>query len=765
MKYFLTFLLLLGAAFAQNSTVRSVSTLPATCNPGGGAGGAPADHVDLWTGTANIAYYCSAPNVWTPIFSMTGAGLGSSTNTVSLLPVLPNGESAVTQSCGDASTAVSTDAYVQCAIASISPSPAYSGNQLISGGGVELVAGTLNVTVGSAVYTIAGTQYASPLTTVTPQTADPTNPRIDVIGVNTSGAVFVLTGTPAVTPVEPTVNPASQLALTAVLVPANATSPSLSVTDIYHDCLEWTLSSSGAPINTCSTNNPYNGANPKTIEATAAAVGNYAQLTDPASGTVVLSNYNSFVFCISSKAAWSSTNSITIQWYNGTSPMGAAILLLPTGTFGFNSSTVGYQQVSIPTSLFQASGIPVTSVRFTVSGSGATFGFYLADITLQGGQNGQPSGVFMNWRGSWNTTAGYNINDVVNYLGVSWVALAANLNSAPSSTNGNWQQMTNPGVNQQVIYNCNGALCGDAGMVYNQPTAALTITGNMSANAYISTGAGTYTLKGAAGSCATGASSQDWLCFGTSHLQFSINAGSLFNIPGVASAGTSGHVAVFAANGIDLQDGGAPGGGSVTSFSAGNLSPLFTTSVATATSTPALTFSLSNAAANTIFGNFTGSSAGPSFNTINSGSNCGDSSHALSWTNGTGFGCQSVTGTSPVRGLSFTIYNPSGLTSGTAIANYVLLTVPYACTIQAYNLTVDTGTITVKFWKVATGTAIPTSGNSINTSGVSISSGTAIHSTTLTDFTTTSVSANDIMAMDITAVSSASMVNGVLACQ
>lgn len=56
-------------------------------------------------------------------------------------------------------------------------------------------------------------------------------------------------------------------------------------------------------------------------------------------------------------------------------------------------------------------------------------------------------------------------------------------------------------------------------------------------------------------------------------------------------------------------------GGTVTSFSAGTLSPLFTTSVATATTTPALTFSLSNAAANTFFGNFTGSSGAPSYGT------------------------------------------------------------------------------------------------------------------------------------------------------
>ena len=58
---------------------------------------------------------------------------------------------------------------------------------------------------------------------------------------------------------------------------------------------------------------------------------------------------------------------------------------------------------------------------------------------------------------------------------------------------------------------------------------------------------------------------------------------------------------------------GLSGGGTVSSFSSGNLSPIFTTSVSNPTTTPALAFSLSNAAANTYLGNATGSSAAPSY--------------------------------------------------------------------------------------------------------------------------------------------------------
>jgi hypothetical protein len=57
--------------------------------------------------------------------------------------------------------------------------------------------------------------------------------------------------------------------------------------------------------------------------------------------------------------------------------------------------------------------------------------------------------------------------------------------------------------------------------------------------------------------------------------------------------------------------------GSVSSFSAGNLSPLFTTSVATATTTPELTFSLSGQSSNRVFaGPSAGAAAAPTFRAL-----------------------------------------------------------------------------------------------------------------------------------------------------
>ena len=101
----------------------------------------------------------------------------------------------------------------------------------------------------------------------------------------------------------------------------------------------------------------------------------------------------------------------------------------------------------------------------------------------------------------------------------------------------------------------------------------------------------------------------------------------------------------------------------------------------------------------------------------------------------------------------------SALAAGTA---YV--TVPFACTISAINILVDTGTATFTTWRKANGAALPTVSDSISTSGISITSGTALHSTTVSDFTATSISANDIIGIRLNTVSSATWAQYIVEC-
>src|SRR5262245_3115147 len=82
--------------------------------------------------------------------------------------------------------------------------------------------------------------------------------------------------------------------------------------------------------------------------------------------------------------------------------------------------------------------------------------------------------------------------------------------------------------------------------------------------------------------------------------------------PGEVTVGTG-----LSLSGGTLTATGGGGSGTVTSFSAGNLSPLFTTSVAPATTTPVLSFTAVNQSANLVYtGPASGAAAAPTFRAL-----------------------------------------------------------------------------------------------------------------------------------------------------
>jgi hypothetical protein len=115
----------------------------------------------------------------------------------------------------------------------------------------------------------------------------------------------------------------------------------------------------------------------------------------------------------------------------------------------------------------------------------------------------------------------------------------------------------------------------------------------------------------------------------------------------------------------------------------------------------------------------------------------------------------------PVRTIGET-FDLGGTPLSAGVTKY--LTVPFACTMAGWNLAVDQGTATVQIWKAPTGTAVPTVANSISTAGVTISTGTAVHSTDMTDFTSVAVAANDIFGFNLSAVTSSTFLNVTLEC-
>lgn len=131
-------------------------------------------------------------------------------------------------------------------------------------------------------------------------------------------------------------------------------------------------------------------------------------------------------------------------------------------------------------------------------------------------------------------------------------------------------------------------------------------------------------------------------------------AGSTLTIPLAPTSVTSGNCAQFnSASGSLGQASGPCGAGTVSSFSAGALSPLFTTSVATTTSTPALSFSLSAQSAKLFLaGPASGGAAAPIFRQPA----CADLSDSAS-------GCSSAAGSGAVQMISF---QPGLITAVTA---------------------------------------------------------------------------------------------------
>lgn len=361
------------------SLLKKVATNTAQIADGsGGGGGGAVDSVNGQTGVV--------------VLGASDVGLGDVDNTSDTDKPISD----ATQSALDA---------LDTAIEQVQPAP--SGNRLRSGGGVAHTA-NLSVMVAAAEYTIQGVDYSSAQTDLTAGAADGSNPRIDLVVVNSSGAAVIVAGTAAANPVEPAIDPTTQLKLAFLLIPAAGSAISVSVVNVYLNNAEYTATQSGGHINLDSTTNPNNGA--KDIEGTAVVAGDYFQLQAP--GNLDLANYNNLVFFIRSKATWASQKQLTITARNSTAQVGAAITF-KDGTFGFNSSTTAsYQVIVIPCSLFNANGLAIDRFRWTCAGGGAAIGFYVDDITLQGGIGTTTDSTRLRDRGTYSSTLSYEINDL-----------------------------------------------------------------------------------------------------------------------------------------------------------------------------------------------------------------------------------------------------------------------------------------------------------------------------------------------------------------
>lgn len=106
-----------------------------------------------------------------------------------------------------------------------------------------------------------------------------------------------------------------------------------------------------------------------------------------------------------------------------------------------------------------------------------------------------------------------------------------------------------------------------------------------------------------------------------------------------------------------------------------------------------------------------------------------------------------------------------GVNNISANATSFFVPCKFAGTITGYDIGVDAGTCTIKTWKKASGTAIPTIADVISTSGVALSTGTRVVSSTTSDFTTTTVTKDDGFIVQATAVSGVKFISFTLEIQ
>ncbi len=268
------------------------------------------------------------------------------------------------------------------------PLSAPRGTELVSGGQVTWIAGYGYLVAAGTGY-INGTLISWPDQTITLDAADPSDARIDVIGIDNTTVVFKVTGLASANPSEPVVDPATQLKLALVTVEAGSTEPSTVTTEtIYAEDTgapgEWDWTTSGAGFDLASTSNPHTGT--LAIEGTAVDPDAYIQ-GEKTAGTVDPDDYGQVVLFLRFTALWDPSRSLQITLRNAGVQVGAALRIPSDFPELDGSNTTNYQALIIPMARFAVpSGTVVNQLRLQALGSGGDpIGFDLDNISLRAG--------------------------------------------------------------------------------------------------------------------------------------------------------------------------------------------------------------------------------------------------------------------------------------------------------------------------------------------------------------------------------------------
>jgi hypothetical protein len=284
--------------------------------------------------------------------------------------------------------------------------------------GTQLISGSITWSGSGLVYDatdldyyILCSRYFANSTTLTLAVADPTYPRIDKFYADITGAIGVITGTPATNPQEPQVNMLNQIDLGFVYIPAGSTVPAgTTQTVIYNENVEWTGTSDVPSVNFDYATNPYIG----TVSTYLPNAPNSSYVEWQSNGIDYLfSDAQYLKFWVRLNANFvSDPLSFLDVTFEYTDVTVSQTLSVGNGDYNMDYSLINqWQLVSIPLTGITTFGTEFNSVHFVINS--APTSFQLDYIYLLETATIPPAPV----GGTWLLNGNSAINDATQYIG------------------------------------------------------------------------------------------------------------------------------------------------------------------------------------------------------------------------------------------------------------------------------------------------------------------------------------------------------------
>lgn len=229
-----------------------------------------------------------------------------------------------------------------------------TGKGLITGGAIWSGTG-FTFDVSDLTYYIDGTNYSSTATQVTLSASDPSDDRFDVIVVDDTGTVSVVTGTPGTPPNVPELA-WNEVAVTIVLVESGSTTPAINYDLVYNENLgtptEWAAAtySLSSPLGTVVSNSgasPFNG----TVCVRASGVNNRRGVVFTRATDINIQQFSSLQFAVRLDTTVTTAQNFNVRFRNsGGTLIGNTVNVF---NWGVSRTVAGtWQVVVIPLTAF-----------------------------------------------------------------------------------------------------------------------------------------------------------------------------------------------------------------------------------------------------------------------------------------------------------------------------------------------------------------------------------------------------------------------------